>query len=155
MIALIFCLHSVAHAVPMQMTHQGRLIDTNGAAISGVQSLTFTIFDDPNNGSDLWTETLTVAFNNGYFATVLGSDEITNPLDYNRFPTPRSREPLSQSMAEPSLLPRYRSVRNPSSTIKVNGLDQAFLLTGMTSTPQPSPVIWSMETMTHNSPNLK
>jgi|GEM_PF-1701323 len=81
MIALIFCLHSVAHAVPMQMTHQGRLIDTNGAAISGVQSLTFTIFDDPNNGSDLWTETLTVAFNNGYFATVLGSDEITNPLD--------------------------------------------------------------------------
>ena len=80
-LSLLLCLQSMAHAVPLQMTHQGRLLDSSGAAVTGVQSLTFTIFDDPNNGTDLWTETLSVAFNNGYYATVLGSDEINNPLD--------------------------------------------------------------------------
>ncbi len=81
MISFLLCLHSIANAVPLQMTHQGRLVDANGAAITGTQSLTFTIFDDPNNGTDLWTETLSVSFNNGYYAAVLGADEITNPLD--------------------------------------------------------------------------
>ena len=81
MITLLLSLQSMAHAVPMQMTHQGRLLDSNGAAITGVQALTFTIFDDPNNGTDLWAETLSVQFNNGYYAAVLGSDEQNNPLD--------------------------------------------------------------------------
>jgi len=81
MISLLLCLQSLAYAVPMQMTHQGRLLDANGAAYTGVQDLTFTIFDDPNNGTDLWMETLSVSFNNGYYAAVLGSDEQNNPLD--------------------------------------------------------------------------
>lgn len=81
MFSLLLSLQSMAHAVPLQMTHQGRLLDANGAAVTGVQSLTFTIFDDPNNGTDLWTETLSVSFNNGYYAAVLGADEIANPLD--------------------------------------------------------------------------
>ena len=81
MISLLLCLQTLAHAVPMQMTHQGRLLDANGAAYTGVQDLTFTIFDDPNNGTDLWMETLSVSFNNGYYAAVLGSDEQNNPLD--------------------------------------------------------------------------
>ena len=29
----------------------------------------------------MWTESLSVQFNNGYYATVLGTDEINNPLD--------------------------------------------------------------------------
>ena len=52
-----------------------------GAAITGTHDLTFRIYDDQNAGSVLWSEVLTVQFNNGYFATVLGSDEINNPLD--------------------------------------------------------------------------
>ena len=81
MFSLLLSIQSMAHAVPLQMTHQGRLLDSNGAAVTGVQSLTFTIFDDPNNGTDLWTETLSVSFNNGYYAAVLGTDELSNPLD--------------------------------------------------------------------------
>lgn len=77
---LLSLIHQV-EAVPLQVTHQGRLLDTNGAAITGIQSMTFTIFDDPNNGTDLWTETLSVGFTNGYYATVLGANETTNPLD--------------------------------------------------------------------------
>lgn len=81
MLSLLFALQQTALAIPTQMTHQGRLIDSSGAALSSIEPVTFTIFDDPNNGSVLWLETLSVSFNNGYYATVLGSDEQNNPLD--------------------------------------------------------------------------
>ncbi|MEC7984837.1 MAG: hypothetical protein VX278_06720 [Myxococcota bacterium] len=70
-----------ANAVPLQLTQQGRILDSSGASITGTQSVTFNIYDDATTGTLLWTETLTVAFNNGYYATVLGSDEVSNPLD--------------------------------------------------------------------------
>ena len=44
-------------------------------------SVTFTIFDDANNGYEQWTESQTVLFNNGYYSVVLGTDEENNPLD--------------------------------------------------------------------------
>ena len=81
MIGLIFSLVSMSHAVPLQMTQQGRLLDTSGAAITGTHDLTFRIYDDQSAGFSIVVEVLTVQFNNGYFATVLGSDEINNPLD--------------------------------------------------------------------------
>ena len=81
MIGLIFSLVSTSHAVPLQMTQQGRLLDASGAAVTGIHDLTFRMYDDQSAGSVLWSEVLTVQFNNGYFATVLGSDEINNPLD--------------------------------------------------------------------------
>ena len=81
MLSLLFALQQTALAIPTQMTQQGRLIDSSGAALSSIETVTFSIFDDPNNGTVLWTETLSVSFNNGYYATVLGSDEQNNPLD--------------------------------------------------------------------------
>ena len=65
MIGLIFSLMSMSHAVPLQMTQQGRLLDASGAAITGTHDLTFRIYDDQNAGSVLWSEVLTVQFNNG------------------------------------------------------------------------------------------
>ena len=44
----------------------GRLLDASGAAITGTHDLTFRIYDDQNAGSVLWSEVLTVQFNNGY-----------------------------------------------------------------------------------------
>lgn len=70
-----------AQAVPIQMTHQGRLLNSSGAAETGLHLLTFTLYDAETGGSSQWTETLAVQFNNGYYATILGSDEQNNPLD--------------------------------------------------------------------------
>ena len=77
----IFLLLASAFAVPVQMTQQGRLLDVDGKGLTGSHELTFTIFDDANNGYEQWTESQTVQFNNGYYAVVLGSDEENNPLD--------------------------------------------------------------------------
>ena len=80
---LIYLLFSIgtAIAVPLQITQQGRILDTNGIAIQGTQILTFRVYNQEIGGSILWEEPLIVQFHNGYYSTVLGSDEIGNPLD--------------------------------------------------------------------------
>ena len=55
---LLSLLLSPAHAVPLQLTQQGRVLDSNNVALSGTQSITFRIYDDPTSGSMLWDETL-------------------------------------------------------------------------------------------------
>ena len=74
-----------AHAVPLQITQQGRILDANGAALTGTHDLTFRIYDSASGGSVYWSETLTVNVNNGYYATVLGADEVNNILDSSTF----------------------------------------------------------------------
>ena len=81
MFGLILALQQQAAAVPIQMTHQGRLLDANGAAVTGLHLLSFTLYDSETGGNVEWTETLAVQFNNGYYATILGSDEQNNALD--------------------------------------------------------------------------
>ncbi len=78
--SLIFSLLFEANAVPLQLTQQGRLLDGSGASVTGVHTLTFRIYDDSTTGTLLWSESLGVQFNNGYYATILGTVQ-SNPLD--------------------------------------------------------------------------
>ena len=70
-----------AHAVPLQLTQQGRLLDSSGAAMTGTQSLHFRIYDDISTGLLLYEEMINVTFNNGYYSAILGTDELNSPLD--------------------------------------------------------------------------
>ena len=59
----IFLLLASAFAVPVQMTQQGRLLDVDGKGLTGSHELTFTIFDDANNGNEQYlspTQNITV-----------------------------------------------------------------------------------------------
>ena len=82
---LLTSILNTAHAVPLQLTQQGRVLYNNGAAVTGIQDLTLSIYDASTGGSVFWSETLTVNFTNGYYAAVLGSDEVNNPLDSVRW----------------------------------------------------------------------
>ena len=42
---LLSSLLNTADAVPLQLTQQGRILDNNGAAVTGAHDLTFRIFD--------------------------------------------------------------------------------------------------------------
>ncbi|MEC8381493.1 MAG: hypothetical protein VXZ96_14280, partial [Myxococcota bacterium] len=76
---LLFSL--AANAVPLQLTQQGRMLDSNGMAIEGSELVFFRIYDDLNGGNLLWEEYVTTPFTNGYYAAVLGADVQNNPLD--------------------------------------------------------------------------
>ena len=75
-----------AFAVPLQMNHQGRLLDNDGNGLTGSHELIFRIFDDPENATRwTFTETQTVNFINGYYSVLLGADEENNALDDSVF----------------------------------------------------------------------
>ena len=42
---LTLILSSIGFAVPLQITQQGRILDGNGAGVSGLHDLTFRIYD--------------------------------------------------------------------------------------------------------------
>jgi hypothetical protein len=60
-------------AVPAQLTHEGRLLDASGQPVSASQVIIYKIYDAATGGNVLWTETLTVPFDNGYFSVQLGT----------------------------------------------------------------------------------
>ena len=70
-----------AYAVPLQITQQGRMVDNAGTTIVGTHNVTFRLYNDESSNSPLWTETLVISFNNGYYAAILGVNESGNPLD--------------------------------------------------------------------------
>ena len=55
-------------AVPTTMTHQGRILQSNGLPMSGSAPLTFTIY---SQNTQVWTRTISVTFDNGYYSVEL------------------------------------------------------------------------------------
>ena len=51
-----------AFAVPLQMNHQGRLLDSDGNGLTDSHELIFRILNDPEDGYALFTETHPVDF---------------------------------------------------------------------------------------------
>ena len=78
---LLYSTISSVQAVPLQLTQQGRILDSSGAAVTGLHDVTFRIYTDASSGSLLWSEPIAVNFTNGYYAVVLGADEQNNALD--------------------------------------------------------------------------
>ncbi len=71
-LALLLATTSAA-AAPTALSHQGRLFDPAGLPLDGTISVEFGIYDAAATGTQLWTETQDVDFDNGYFAVTLGS----------------------------------------------------------------------------------
>lgn len=72
-VAVVGLYATTAFAVPLQLPHQGRLLDTQGAPVVGSHALTVTLHDLASGGSTIWTETQTVAFTDGYYNVQLGA----------------------------------------------------------------------------------
>ena len=69
-------------AVPGTVMHQGRLFDAEGVPVDAILSVTFAIYADEDDPTPLWTETVDIAFDDGYFSAQLGS---ISPLDDTLF----------------------------------------------------------------------
>ena len=78
---LLASMFGTAQAVPMQLSQQGRLVDSSGVTASGNHNLTFRLYNASTGGTLLWNETVSTSFTNGYYSVVLGSDTINNPLE--------------------------------------------------------------------------
>jgi len=71
--------------VPLFLTEQGRLFDTNNNPISASATFTFSIYTAATGGTPIWTETQPpITLDSGFFSTQLGS---TVPLSPSTFQT--------------------------------------------------------------------
>ena len=59
--------------VPQTLTQQGRLLDSAGAPVDGVQlTFTFSLYTTAAAGTAIWTENQSITPDNGYFSAKLG-----------------------------------------------------------------------------------
>ncbi|MBN2355077.1 hypothetical protein JXO59_03130, partial [candidate division KSB1 bacterium] len=95
---------------PKTISYQGILTDASGVAISdSTCQMTFRLYAGEQGGVTLWSETQTVAVNNGLFSAVLGQEQSFDLL----FDQPYW---LGISIAgEPELLPRIALSASPYS----------------------------------------
>ncbi len=73
-------LASAALAVPLELTHQGRLLNSAGDPLNGEHIVGVSLRGAPPSSPELWTEDFTVTLADGYFSLQLGSTD-DNPLD--------------------------------------------------------------------------
>ena len=63
-----------ATPIPDTFKFRGVLEDAGGKPLTGVVGVTFSIYDDPQGGAPLWTETQNVEANDeGHYSVVLGT----------------------------------------------------------------------------------
>ena len=61
-----------ASSVPMFLTHQGHVLQSDQTPVGGVVGVTFSIYVGAEANSPLWTENFDVTFDNGFYSVVLG-----------------------------------------------------------------------------------
>jgi len=70
-LASLLC-SSLALAAPTKLNQQGRLLDGDGAPLTGSHGLAFTLHDAETDGNEVWREERVVEFEEGYYSLVLG-----------------------------------------------------------------------------------
>ena len=70
-LASLLC-SSLAIAAPTRLNQQGRLLDGDGAPLTGSHGLAFTLHDAETDGNEVWREERVVEFEEGYYSLVLG-----------------------------------------------------------------------------------
>lgn len=118
----LICFLSVSvfgQAIPKQFDYQGVLRTTAGGIVpDGNYPMTFRIYNDPTDGTALWTETQTVAVANGIFSVHLGSSTPIAGVPFNRVHF------LGITLgAEPELLPRTMLTPSPYSFMSMDIMD--------------------------------
>ena len=59
-------------AIPQLLNHQGFTTDNNGVPTSGSVNVTFNLYTEESEGESIWTQTMPVTFEAGYYSVVLG-----------------------------------------------------------------------------------
>ena len=69
---------TTSFGTPPFLSHQGHILDSTNQPLSGVNSVTFSLYSAANGGSPLWSETIDIVFDAGFYSLSLGTDQ---PLD--------------------------------------------------------------------------
>ncbi len=113
---------STAQATPIQLRHQARLVDTDGAPINQQVTITVGIYADGSTATDEWSEEVTLTPQDGYISLVLGEQTASNPLQDSVFngATRYVGVTLGSGVNAQELLPRTLIASVPSAVHATN-----------------------------------
>jgi hypothetical protein len=75
-------LSPVASAAPVQVLHQGRLVDSLGTPIDGAHTVGISLYASESSPTPAFSQTFSLDLQSGYFAAVLATDTTSGlPLD--------------------------------------------------------------------------
>ena len=77
---MLLALNGLALAVPLELEHTGRLFDSTGLPVSGAHPVQVALFDAQTGGTEVFAQTDTLSFDDGYFSVRLGANT-ANPLE--------------------------------------------------------------------------
>jgi hypothetical protein len=104
--ALMMSVSPCQAEIPHLINYQGMLTDNAGNPVNEPRDLTFTIYDTPTNGIELWTETHTaVPIEDGLFNVILGG--ATTPIPDSVFNAPERYLGIKVG-TDPELTPRIQ-----------------------------------------------
>ncbi|MBN2090797.1 hypothetical protein JW964_14385 [candidate division KSB1 bacterium] len=106
LIAIIFLFAFSLFSQPQVINYQGVLTNAGGTPLNGNFSIVFSIYTVPGGGVAAWSETQTVAVNNGHLNVLLG---VINPIPYTVFNGPDKYLGVKVG-SDPEMTPRKRLV---------------------------------------------
>lgn len=71
-------------SVPLQLQHQGRVMDNDGVPVTGAHQVTLSLYDSVDAVGPAWSESYDLVLDSGIYGVVLGADA-TNPLSVDVF----------------------------------------------------------------------
>jgi hypothetical protein len=84
LLSVLFIATVASATVPVTVTQQGRLLDSDGSPVTGPVQFTFSIYDAASEGNLLWEQEMIVNLPaSGFYTAILGTD--SNPLDASLF----------------------------------------------------------------------
>ena len=69
---ILFLAATTTYAIPSKVKHQGRILGADTTPITGSSNVIFKLYASENSNSSIWTQTLSVTFDNGYYSVELG-----------------------------------------------------------------------------------
>ena len=67
--------------VPDFLSHQGRIIQANNTPLAGSANVEFSLYSNVVGGSQEWSQSMSVTFEDGYYSVVLGPGSPTMSTD--------------------------------------------------------------------------
>jgi hypothetical protein len=74
-----------ASAVPVQLVHQGRLLQVSGAPAEDPLAVVVGVYADASTPTALWSESTSIDPDGGYYTVTLGQQTVANPLQDSVF----------------------------------------------------------------------
>ena len=72
LLVLILVIPFPAMGIPDFLSHQGRITGPDNTPLSGSSNVTFNLHTSETGGSSVWTQTMAVTFDDGYYSVLLG-----------------------------------------------------------------------------------